>query len=143
MGRAESPRDLQDGTNIVSQVDKSLRYGTHLPALWLFSERVQKRDNGLCLPFCVGESCLPALALLADTSVPPCLSLVPLKLLHWCWSSEGVSLSKSMCGFFKRNFLGFQKFLPPFQSLLVFAARSCGTGTLLWGAWCWTGTLCS
>ena len=31
-----------------------------------------------------------------------------------------------MCGFSKRNFLGLQNFLPPTQSLLVFAARSCG-----------------
>ena len=28
----------------------SLRYGTTLLALWLFWGRVQKRDNGLCLP---------------------------------------------------------------------------------------------
>ena len=31
-----------------------------------------------------------------------------------------------MCGFFKRNCLGLQKFPPPTQSLLVFAARSYG-----------------
>ena len=30
-----------------------------------------------------------------------------------------------MCGFFKRNCLGLQKFLPLIQSPLVFAARSC------------------
>ena len=29
-------------------------------------------------------------------------------------------------GFFKRTCLGLQKFLPPTQSLMVFAARSCG-----------------
>ena len=48
-----------------------------------------------------------------------------------------------MCGFFKRNCLGLQKFLPPTQSPLVFAARSCGDlsswhwnpclGGLVWG----------
>ena len=27
-----------------------------------------------------------------DTSVPPCMPLVPFKLLSWYWSSEGVSL---------------------------------------------------
>ena len=43
-----------------------------------------------------------------------------------CWSSEGVSLINSVCGFFKGNCLGFQKFLPLTQSLLVFAARSYG-----------------
>ena len=31
-----------------------------------------------------------------------------------------------MCGFFKRNCLGFQNFLPPTQSLLVFEVRSFG-----------------
>ena len=29
----------------------------------------------------------------ANTSVSPCVPLVPFKLLPWCWSSEGVSLS--------------------------------------------------
>ena len=48
-----------------------------------------------------------------------------------------------MCGFFKRNCLGLQNFLPLTQSSLVFAARSCGDlpswhwnpglGGLLWG----------
>ena len=70
--------------------------------------------------------------------VSPCITLVPFKLLPRCWSSGGVSLSESVCGFFKRNCLGLQKFLPQTQSLLVFAARSCGTylpvtGTLGWG----------
>ena len=36
------------------------------------------------------------------------------------------SESNSMCGSFKRNCLGLQKFLPPSQTLLVFAARNCG-----------------
>ena len=33
-----------------------------------------------------------------ETSVPPYLPLVPFKLLSLCWSSERVSLSKSVCG---------------------------------------------
>ena len=33
---------------------------------------------------------------------------------------------KSMCGFFRGNCLRLQKFLPPTQSPLDFAARSCG-----------------
>ena len=40
--------------------------------------RPQKRDNDLCLPFCLGERYPPALALMPDTSVslyiPLCLS---------------------------------------------------------------------
>ena len=56
-----------------------------------------------------------------------------LPVCHWClsscypsncWSSEGVG--GSICGFFKKNFFGLQKFLPLTQSLQVFAARSCG-----------------
>ena len=44
----------------------------------------------------------------------------------WSWSLEGESLSKSVCGFFKRNCLGPQLFLPPTESSLVCAARSYG-----------------
>ena len=61
------------------------------------------------------------------------------------WRSEGVSLSKSVCWFFKRNCLVLQKFLPLTQSLLDFTARIMGTylpgtGTLDWVVWCRTGT---
>ena len=72
-----------------------------------------------------------------------CVSLVPFKLLSLSCRSEGVSLSKSMCGFFKRNYLGLQQFLPLAQSLLVFAAMNLGDlsswhwnpglGSLVWG----------
>ena len=30
--------------------------------LWLCGRRARKRDSGLCPPFCLGVSCLPALA---------------------------------------------------------------------------------
>ena len=84
-------------------------------------------DNGLCPPFCLGKNCPPALTWMPASSVPPCMALVvPLKLLPWCWSSEGANLSKSLCESFKRTCLGFQKFLPPTQSALTFTARSCG-----------------
>ena len=108
-----------------------------------FGERVQNRDNGLCLSFCLGESCPPALALMPNTLVPPHMPLVPFELVSWCWSSDEVSLSNFMCGFFKRNCLGLQKFLPLIQTLLVFTARSYGDlsswhwnpglGSLVWG----------
>ena len=102
-----------------------------------------ERENGLC-PLCrLRENCPPALTLVLDTSVSSCMPLVPCKLQPWCWSSEGMSLSKSMCGFFKRNCLGLQNFLPLTQSLLVFAAKSCedlsswhwnpGLWALVWG----------
>ena len=63
---------------------------------------------------------------MTDTSFPLYMPLVPFKLLPWCWSSEGVSLSKFVWGFFKGNCLELQKFLPLTQSWLGFAARSYG-----------------
>ena len=44
------------------------------------------------------NSCLLALALLSDTSVSPCVPLVPFKLLPQCWSPEGVSLCNPVVG---------------------------------------------
>ena len=79
-----------------------------------------------CLPFCLRESCPPGLALMSDTSVPLHMAMVPLKLPPWCWSSEGLSLSKSVCRLFKRNCLGFQQFVSLTQSPLVFADRIYG-----------------
>ena len=76
--------------------------------------------------FLSGRELPPALALIPDTSCLPCMPLGPFQLLPWCWSSERVSLVKCMCGFFKRNCLGLQEFLPLTQSSLVFAARSHG-----------------
>ena len=61
-----------------------------------------------------------------DISVPPCMPLVLFKVLPWCWSQEGVSLSKSMCGPPKRRRLGIPQFLPPAQPPLVFTVRSYG-----------------
>ena len=38
---------------------------------------------------------IASVAVMADTSVPPCIPLVPFKLLLQCWTSEGVSLGNS------------------------------------------------
>ena len=102
----------------------SLRYSIYPLALWLCVGRAQKRDSSLCPPFCLGKSCPSTLALMPDTSFSPCMPLAPITQLPQCWSSEGVSLSKSLWGFFKRNCFGLQQFLPPTKSLLIFAARS-------------------
>ena len=53
----------------------------------------------------------PALALMLDYSVPSHMSLMPFSLLPLHWSSEEASLSKSVCGCFKRNCQGVQQFL--------------------------------
>ena len=74
----------------------------------------------------LGEYCTPTLRCMSDTSVTPHMLLVSFKLLPQCWSSEGVSLHKSICRFFKRNCWGLQKFLLLTQSPLVNAARSYG-----------------
>ena len=100
------------------------------------------------LQFCLGENCPPAPALMPDTSVPPHMPLVPFKLLPRCWSSEGVSQNKFVCGPFKRNCLGIQQFLPQTQShwfLQPEVMGTCllGTGTLGWEAWCGAGIPCS
>ena len=108
---------------------------TSLLALWLCNGRVQKRDNGLCPPFLWGESCPPALTLMPDTSFSPCMPLVPFKLLLQCWSSEGVSLSKFMCGFCKRNYLGLQKFFLQTQFPLLLQAEIMGTYFLALEPW--------
>ena len=97
-----------------------------------------------------------ALILVPNNSVPPHVSLAPFKLLPQCWSSEGVSLSKSMCGPFK-NCLRLQNpsislshnpwcFLQP----KVMGSSLHGTGTLGLGGlvWGWDpsifeGHLCS
>ena len=133
--------DLQDRANSVSQVC-SFRYGTYLPALWLcWGEGSEKGQWPL--PFCLKDSCPPAPALMPDTSVPPCMPLVPLNLLPWCWSSEGVSLSKSMCGFFKGNCSSnfFHQLNPCwFLQPEVMGTYLPGTGTLGWRARCGAGT---
>ena len=95
--------------------------------------------------FSPGESYSSALAPMPDTSVSPCIPLMPFKLLPWCWSSEGVSLSQFMCRLFKRNCLGIQQFFPLTHSPLVLQPEVMGTylpgtGTLGWRTWCEAGT---
>ena len=68
-----------------------------VPNFWFSGsgERPQKSHNGFYLPFCLGVSCAPALALMPETSVPPHMLLVPFKLLpRWSWGLEGVCLCK-------------------------------------------------
>ena len=90
--------------------------------------RTQKRYYDHFLQFGLRGRCPPALPLMPDTSVPPCMTLVPFKLLSPCWSPEGLSLSKSKCGTrpFKRRGLRIPQLLPPTKPLLDFAARSYG-----------------
>ena len=117
------------------------------PAFWLCGSQGTGLRKGTMasVHFSVWKKALSPSAptLMPDTSVPPCMPLVPLRLVPQCWSSEGMCMSKSLCGFFKGSCLGLQKFLTPIQSPLVFAARSYGSlpfwhwnpglGGLVWG----------
>ncbi|KAF6119850.1 hypothetical protein HJG60_010236 [Phyllostomus discolor] len=86
----------------------------HLPDLWLLAGDLRNVTMAsACLPACLGESCSPTPTLMPDTLIPPCVPLVPFKLVSWwSWSSEGVHLCNSICGLFKGTYLGLQKFLP-------------------------------
>ena len=70
--------------------------------------RAQKRNNGLCQHFCLGEICPLTPSSYPDTTqlVPPFMSLVTFKLLPKFWSSDGVNPSKSELRPFKSNCLG-------------------------------------
>ena len=89
----------------------------------------------------------PLLTLMLNASVSPCILLVlfqaAMQVLELRESES--ERGESICAFFKRNCLGLQKFLPPTQSLLVFAVRSCGDlSSWHWnpqlGAWYWSDT---
>ena len=72
MGGTESQGISRAGKTMLTRLMESeiLHQPAGSVALW---GRVQKRDNGLCLPFCLGEGCPAALTLMPDTSVPPCM----------------------------------------------------------------------
>ena len=76
-----SSGDLQGRTTVLARLMECQIW--HPPAGSVaLRVRVQKRDNGLCPPFCLGESCPPALALMPDTSIQY------LPLCHCCISSR-------------------------------------------------------
>ena len=131
-GWGRVPEDLQGGANSVSQVDGD---SDMAPAYWFHvREGLAKRK-------------WPLLTLMLNASVSPCILLVlfqaAMQVLELRESES--ERGESICAFFKRNCLGLQKFLPPTQSLLVFAVRSCGDlSSWHWnpqlGAWYWSGT---
>ena len=63
------------------------------------------------------KSVPPTLILMPENSLPPCMSLVLFKLLAQCWSSEGVSASKSICRPCKRTAWDFRG--SPFPSATI------------------------
>ena len=86
----------------------------HQPTISVLGERSTK---GQC----------PLFPLMPNTSVPPCIPLVPFKLPPWCWSSEGMSLNRWVRVWVPQEELLRVLQPPPLtQSPLVFTARSCG-----------------
>ena len=83
-----------------------------------------------------------------DTSVSPCIPLVPFKLLPWCWSSERVNLSRWACVCSLRGTAwGSRSFFHQLNPCWVLLPEVMGTylpgpGTLGWGAWCEAETPC-
>ena len=59
------------------------------------------------------KDAFPSHTLMPGSSVPSCMSLGPFELLPKQWSSERVSLSKSMHGLLKRNAWNFRSPLSP------------------------------
>ena len=87
------------------------------------------------------------LTLIPDTLVSPSMPLVPFKLLPWCCSSAGMSLSRWVhcVGSLRGTAWGSRSFfhwLNPHWFLQPEVVRTYlpGTGTLGWGAWCGAGT---
>ena len=78
MGGAESLGISKVGQTVLARLMESLMWYL-LPALW---------GKGL------EKGQWPLLTLMPDTSASPSMPLVPFKLPPWCWSSEGVSLSR-------------------------------------------------
>ena len=93
-GRASG--NHEDGANSVSQVDGD---SDMVPACWLCGGRVQQRNNDLCQHFYLGESCpLSSHPVARKFSCSLYVSGALLELLPKCWSTEGVSPSKSLWG---------------------------------------------
>ena len=116
--------DLQGRANSVSKADG---VSDMVPACWLCGCRGWVPQEGGQWPLSrrklCPSSCLDARHFRSSLYVSGAFQATP-----QCWGSEGMSLCKSMCGFFKRNCLGLQKqkFLPLTQSLLVFATKTYG-----------------
>ena len=121
------------------------------PTCWLCGSVGEGLRKGTMASAClsVWKKAFPQLpALMPDMSVPPCMRLVSFKLLPQCWSSEGVSLSKFICGFFNENAwdsrIFFHQLNPHwFLHPEIVGTYLPGTGTLGWGAWCGAGAPCS
>ena len=101
-GGVGSQGNHQGRTNHPSQVDG---VSDIVPACCLCAGRAQQMNSGLCQHFCLGDHCPTSPRPDARHCVPPHISMVLFELQPQRWSIEGVSLSESLCGPFKRNCL--------------------------------------
>ena len=125
MGGSESLGISKAGQTVLTRLMES-QMCTSLPALWR-----EGLDKGRWL----------LLALMPDTSVSPYITMVPFKLLPWCWSSEGVSLSM---GFLKVSAWGSGSFFHQLNPTDFCSQKLWGLIFLAWnpglGARCGSGT---
>ena len=130
----------QGGANSVSQIDG---VSDMVPAASSVAcgagGGLRKATVASASPSVLEKAAPSSLALTLDNSVPPHTFLIPFNLPPLQWSSEGVSLSKSVQGPFKRNCLGLQKFLSSTASIPtgylqpeVMDTYLSGTRTLSW-----------
>ena len=92
--------------------------------LWGSVGKVSEKGQWPLLAFLSGRKLFSSSDLIARHFISFLYATGVFKLLPSCWNSEGVSLSKTVWGFFKGNCLGLQKFLPQIQSPVVFASTS-------------------
>ena len=116
------------------------------PACWVCDGEGSEKGQWPMPAFLSVRKLCQVRALMPDTSVPPCMPLVPFKLLPWCWSSEGVSLSMRPCvGSLKGTAWDSRSFFQHLNSHCFFqpevmGTNFSGTGTLGSGVWCGTVT---
>ena len=114
------------------------------PTCWLCGSvkrlRVQRRVSTLCLTF-LGRKLYPHSCFDARYFTSSLFANGSFQATTLCSSPVGMSLIKSMCGFFKWNCFGLLKFLPLTKSPLVFLQPEVmgtylpDTRTLDWEAW--------
>ena len=106
VGWCRASGNHQGRANSVSQVDRD---SDMVSTCWLCRGGLSKRTMASASICAWVQAAPPAVTLMLDNSVSPCIFLVPFKLLPQHWSSEFMGPRKSMCGPFKRKCLRLQQ----------------------------------
>ena len=131
--------DLQGGANSISQVDGVSDMAPACQLCGSVQEGSEKGQWPLSAFTSVRKlSCSSCLDVRHFSSSP--YATGAFQVSTWCWSSEGVSLHKSLCGFFKRNELLVTPAVSSTNSVPagffqagIMGTYLPGTGTLGWG----------